>query len=108
MPYATCSIVQAHNQQQIVTRFASDIDGKFVGEIKTPGNYVLIVSFIGKQAAQRSFTIDSKNTHVQLGKVGLSSSKQALKELNVVAMRPLIKADVDKISYDTEQDPESK
>lgn len=108
MPYATCSIVQSHNQQQILTRFASDIDGKFSGELKTPGNYVLIVSFVGKQPAIRNFTVDGKNNQVQLGKIELSSSKQALKELNVVAMRPLIKADADKITYDTEQDPEAK
>lgn len=108
MPYATCSIVFEKNPQQVISRFASDIDGNFVGELKTPGKYVLLISSVGKNIAKRNFTIDAAEKQVQLGKIGLTASSQALKDLSVVATKPLIKVEADKITYDAEQDPESK
>jgi outer membrane receptor protein involved in Fe transport len=108
LPYVTCSVVAEKNQQQVITRFASDIDGKFVGEIKNPGNYILIISCIGQETTQKAFTVNATNTQVQFGKIALAPAKKSLKEVNVVATRPLIKAEADKITYDAEQDPESK
>ncbi|MBP1640375.1 MAG: putative TonB-dependent receptor [Bacteroidetes bacterium] len=108
MPYVTCSVVLANKPQQVVARFASDVDGKFSGELKAPGTYIVAVSFVGKQSVKRRFTVGPNNRLVQLGKIGLADSKQSLKEVNVVATRPLIKAEADKITYDTEQDPETK
>lgn len=108
MPYATCTVVTEKNPQQVITRFASDIDGYFKTELKAPGSYLLYVSCVGKKPASVHFTVDTKKNQVQLGKVKLSSSQQSLKELNVVATKPLIKAEADKITYDAEQDPESK
>jgi len=108
MPYATCSIVLEKNPQQVISRFASDIDGNFVGMIKNPGKYVLVISSVGKNAATRHFTVDANSNQIQLGKIGLTSSSQSLKDLSVVATKPLIKVEADKITYDAEQDPESK
>lgn len=108
MPYATCSVVLEKDPQKVVSRFASDIEGNFTGEIKTPGSYKLIVTSVGKKPVTRSFSVDVQNNQIQLGKIGLSASSQTLKDVNVVAMRPLIKAEADKITYDAEQDPESK
>jgi outer membrane receptor protein involved in Fe transport len=108
LPYSTCSVVLTKNPQQAITRFATDIDGNFSGEIKAPGNYTLFVSYVGKAPAKINFTVDAANESVQLGKIGLGNSQQSLKELSVVAVKPLIKAEADKITYDAEQDPESK
>jgi outer membrane receptor protein involved in Fe transport len=108
LPYVTCSVVMEKNPQQVVSRFASNIDGKFCGELKSPGNYILIVSCVGQESVQKSFTVDATNHNIQFGKIGLAPAKQTLKEVNVVTTRPLIKADADKITYDVEQDPESK
>ena len=108
MPYATCSIVLEKNPQQVISRFASDIDGNFVGVLKNPGKYVLVISSVGKNAATRHFTVDANSNQIQLGKIGLTSSNQSLKDLSVVATKPLIKVEADKITYDAEQDPESK
>lgn len=108
IPYATCSVVSEKNLQQVITRFASDLDGKFSGEIKAPGNYVIIISCVGQAPSQKTFSVNASHPQAQLGKILMSPNKQALKEVNVVASRPLIKAEADKITYDTEQDPEAK
>ncbi len=107
IPYVTCSVMAANKPQQIIARFASDINGDFSGSLKAPGKYIVVVSFIGKSPAQKTFTVSETHPVAQLGKIAMSDN-QHLKEITVVATRPLIKADVDKISYDVQQDPEAK
>ena len=44
LPYVTCSVVSEKNPQQVITRFVGGLDGKFTGELKAAGKYVLVVS----------------------------------------------------------------
>lgn len=108
LPYVTCSVAPEKAPQQVITRFAGDAEGKINGELKAPGNYLLIVTFVGKQPAVRKFSVSENSRSADLGKINMGTSDQALSEVEVVATKPLIKADADKIIYDTEQDPESK
>lgn len=108
IPYVTCSVVPATNPKLAVSRFASDADGKFTCVIKSAGKYILVINYVGKQTVQKPFVADRSAAQIDFGKILLADSKQSLKEVSVVASRPLIKADADKISYDAEQDPESK
>ena len=108
LPYVTCSVVSEKNPQQVLTRFVGDLNGKFSGELKSSGKYILILTCVGQQPVSRHFSVSAENPQVQLGKVYLSGNKQTLKEVSVVATRPLIKADADKITYNTDQDPEAK
>lgn len=64
MPYATCSVVLEKDPQKVVSRFASDIEGNFTGEIKTPGSYKLIVTSVGKKPVTRSFSVDVQNNQI--------------------------------------------
>jgi hypothetical protein len=108
LPYVTCSVAPENAPQKVINRFAGDADGIINGTVKTPGNYILVVTFVGKQPAVRSFSVSDSNRTADLGKINMGSSDQALAEVDVVATRPLIRADADKIIYDAEQDPESK
>jgi outer membrane receptor protein involved in Fe transport len=107
IPYVTCSVMEANKPQQVIARFASDANGIFSGNIKTPGKYIVIVSFIGKTPVKKTFTVNEIHPIAQLGKISMNDN-QNLKEVTVVATKPLIKADVDKITYDVQQDPEAK
>lgn len=108
LPYVTCTVVQDNNPQKVITRFAGDIDGKFTGELKSAGKFIITISCVGQEPASKTFTVSDANPQAKLGKVLLSAGKQTLKDVNVVVTRPLIKAEADKITYDAEQDPESK
>jgi len=107
MPYVTCSVVPANKPQQVVARFASDIDGKFSGSLKAPGNYIILISSVGKSTLKKAFTVSADHKIAVLGKVGMRDNAQ-LKEVSIVATKPLVKADAEKITYDAEQDPEAK
>ena len=108
LPYVTCSVSPESNPQQVITRFAGDAEGRVNGELKTPGTYLMTISFVGKQPATKRFTVGEANPEVDLGKIRMGASDQALSEVEVVANKPLIRADADKIIYDTEQDPEAQ
>jgi len=108
LPYVTCSVFPENNQQQVVTRFAADAEGKFSAEIKAAGNYTLLITFVGKQPARIAFSVNENSRIARVGTVALSGSDQSLKELDVVAVKPLIRAEADRITYDTGQDPESQ
>ncbi|MBB3186166.1 TonB-dependent receptor domain-containing protein [Microbacter margulisiae] len=107
IPYVTCSVVEAKNPKVVIARFAGDGNGVFTGNLKAPGKYTIVISFVGEAPAQRTFTLTPAHPVVDFGKVAMSDNKH-LKEVVVVATKPLIKADVDKISYDVQQDPEAK
>lgn len=108
LPYVTCSVAPENSPQQVLVRFAGDAEGRIDGVLKTPGSYLLIVSFVGKQPAVRKFSVSNDNQNAKLGTISMVSGEQALSEVEVIATKPLIRADADKIIYDTEQDPESK
>jgi outer membrane cobalamin receptor len=108
LPYVTCSVISDEIPQQVIVRFAGDAEGKIDGGLRSPGNYTLIISFVGKQTSQHRFTVDTQHTHADLGTIRMHIGEETLADLDVVANRPLIKADADKIIYDTAQDPEAK
>jgi outer membrane receptor protein involved in Fe transport len=108
LPYVTCSLAPEKNPAQIFSRFAGDLDGNFSAEIKNAGTYVLVVSCVGQDPYTTTFTVSEQSKKVNLGKIKLAPARKALKDLEVVAVKPLIKAEADKITYDAEQDPESK
>jgi len=107
VPYATLNIVLANAPQQSVKRLACDIDGKFETTLNAPGNYVVTMQSIGKVPAQKSFTLSESNKNVNLGKLFMSDDTQRLGEVTVSAQKPLVKVDIDKISYSLEDDPEA-
>ena len=108
LPYVTCSVVSDKNPKLVLSRFAGDATGNFSGTIKSPGTYQIIVSCVGQEPVTKKFTVSEETKEINLGNIIFSPSKQALKELDVVAVKPLIKAEADKITYDIELDPESK
>jgi len=108
MPYVTCSIVLTDKPQQVISRFVGDANGNFTVGLKAPGNYTLLLSFVGKEITKKQFTVSTVQKTAQLGQIPMPDSKESLKEVTITATRPLVKVDADKVSYDVQQDPESK
>ena len=83
----------------------SDEQGKFsIAGIKS-GQYQLIVGSIGYKSKQWPITI-SKDT--DLGRILMKPQGNDLNEVSIVASKPIIKQEPDRIVYDTQADPESK
>jgi len=106
LPYATISIQSA--TQGVVKRLATDASGKFDFSMNTPGKYNVIFQSIGYQNWKQEITLDGEKTKIDLGTVKINPGVQKIDEVSVVAQKPLVRTEVDKIVYSTETDPEAK
>lgn len=88
----------------------SKTGGHFLFSKVPSGKYMLTFISVGYKSKSLPVTIEngSKQLEVNVGSVTLAPSSNQLKEVNVTADRPLIKQEVDRISYDLQADPESK
>ena len=107
-PYATVRVFSSKNPEKAVKAMVTEADGDFKVRLAAPGQYVISFSSIGKQTIHRNFTIDASRPQVDLGKILIAESSQMLKGVNIVAQRALVKAEIDKIAYNVEEDPDSK
>jgi len=103
--YVTVVVQDAATAKPVMSGLSKD-DGSF--ELKVPKGkiYQLALASIGYS----SKTIKISNTAVDIntGKVFLSVSSNSLKEVAITAVKPIMKQEVDRISYNVQNDPESK
>ena len=71
-------------------------DGKFSTVVKSKGNFVAIASSVGKTAAIRHFAINSEK-EIDLGTLLTSDEESVMKSVEVVAVRPVVKMEADKV-----------
>jgi len=105
IPYVT---ITAQNSKGIIKRLASDANGKFEFTIDSIGKYNVIVQSIGFQTSKNEVIIDEKTIKIDLGTIKLITGSEIVGEVSVVAQKPLVRTEVDKIIYNLEADPESK
>ncbi len=108
VPYATLRIALANAPAQPVKLLASDDNGKFETTLTAPGQYLLFSQFVGKISTPRPFTVAETDKTVELGKVNMTDDTKQLGEVTVSAQKPLVKIEIDKITYSLEDDPEAK
>jgi hypothetical protein len=103
LAYATLLLQNAKTKAP-AKNFITNDDGSFDVAVPDSVDYQLIIAFTGFD----NKTIEiSRNKSTDLGKISLSPSGKQLKEVTVVAVKPLIKRDLDGISYDVSADPET-
>jgi len=73
-----------------------------------PGKYLITVLAVGYSVKNIPVETDQKKQLLDLGKIYISAQTNKLSEVSIVADRPLIKQEVDRITYDIQADPESK
>lgn len=108
VPYATLSIALASAPQTAIKLLACDDDGKFTATLKQPGKYVMSMQSLGKVPAVKRFTLSEGKKSLDLGKLFMNDDSQQLNEVTVVAQKPLVTVEVDKITYSLDDDPEAK
>lgn len=108
VPYATLRIALASAPQKPVKLLACDEDGKFSATMKNPGKYVMSIESIGKGTVKKTFTLSDAKKEVNFGKLFMHDDTQQLKEVTVTAQKPLVKMEIDKLTYNLEDDPEAQ
>lgn len=106
-PYATLTITRADSAAKPVKQALTDIKGRFSISSSGTGSYLLMIRSMGRKPMQRAYTVDATTRTIDLGTLLLQDGGNQLETVEVVAYKPLVKADVDKIAYSVEDDPEA-
>lgn len=107
-PYATIRIFSKENLMEPIHLAVTDGEGKFKEKLKESGSFIVSFSSVGKHAVSRSFSLTESHPMADLGIVLISESAEMLKGVEVVAQKPLVKAEMDRLTYSVEDDPDSK
>jgi outer membrane receptor protein involved in Fe transport len=105
MGYVTVALQDEATKAPVKSTLAKD-DGSF--ELKAPEGktYQLVAVFIGY--ATKTIPVKLTGNAFNAGRILLSPSSKQLKEVTVTAVKPVMKQEVDRLSYDVTADPESK
>ena len=104
IPFVTVGV--ENSDGKVLSRVASDADGRFTATAAAGNRYTLVISSVGYSTRRVEVPIESGLRTKNLGNLTLTEGTE-LSEVTVVAQRPLIKSDIDKITYDMEADPEA-
>ena len=100
------TVVLTTDSMKIVSAVAGGADGKFIITEITPGKYTLVVSMVGYSTIRKNIIIKGDERRVDAGAFKLLEGME-LQEALVTGVRPLIKAEPDKITYNFDSDPQT-
>ena len=106
-PYATIRVFKASKKDKPVAMFLTNENGQFSQEVKGNGTYSIVFSSVGKEDLSQDIELGKAST-LDLGTIYMKESATMLKGVEVVAQKPLVKMDVDKMSYNVAEDEDSK
>ncbi len=103
--YVTVTLQDAATQQPVKAGLSKD-DGSFELKAAAGKTYRLVLVSVGYK--NKTVNLSGTGNEVNVGKILISASSNQLNEVSVTAARPLMKQEVDRISYDIQADPDSK
>ena len=106
-PFATVRVFKAGKTQKPVAMFLTNENGEFKQEVKGKGKFDIVFSSIGKEDLKQTVTLGQENP-LDLGTLYIKENATMLKGVEIVAQKPLVKMDVDKMSYNVAEDEDSK
>ncbi|WP_158795537.1 TonB-dependent receptor domain-containing protein [Pedobacter sp. L105] len=102
--YVTISLQDAKTGQQLKSTLTKD-DGSFELALPAGEGFKLVIASVGYDNKTIQPILLTKHN---LGNIRLKSNSKQLNEVTVSATKPIIRQEVDRISYDVQSDAESK
>ena len=106
-PFATVRVFKAGKSEKPVAMFLTDENGQFSQEVKGKGRFDIVFSSIGKEDLKKTVELEGKGI-LNLDTLYIKENATMLKGVEIVAQKPLVKMDVDKMSYNVAEDEDSK
>ncbi len=106
LPYATVRLFVPATAKEATVTTITDAEGNFTITTTKKGEARLHIAFIGYQSAERALTLDGHPIH--LGTIGLLTADAMLSQAVVVADRPIVRMEPDKVAYDLQADPDTR
>ncbi len=105
LAYVTVALTDAATNQPVKSTFTND-DGSFILNAVAIKHYKLNLVFVGYNT--RVINLPHPDQANDLGELLMSVASNQLKAVTITQVKPLMKREVDRISYDVQADPENK
>lgn len=105
-PYATVRLFRKGEVKPLVVA-TTDASGKFTLHYTKPGTYILQTAIIGKLPTTKELVLDADKV-VELGTILTQDAGKSLATAEVVAARPLVKSQIDRLVYSMSDDPDAQ
>ena len=106
-PFATVRVFKAGKTDKPVAMFLTKEDGQFSEKINGKGKFDIVFSSVGKEDFRQTIELNNEGV-LDLGTLYIKENATMLKGVEVVAQKPLVKMEVDKMSYNVAEDEDSK
>lgn len=107
LDYTTVAITDLKTSQPIKSMLTK-ADGTFEFVVPATGQYAVALVYIGYRSKLLPLSVPAGKFSVDIGKVLMQPASGELKEVAIVAAKPLLKREIDRVSFDVQADPESK
>lgn len=108
-PYATIKIVKKEAPEHALKMLVTDMKGHFQEKVPgNKGNFIMTISSVGRNSIVKNFSVKLGEKSVDFGTMYITDASNELGQVEIVAQKPLVKADIDKIEYNVQDDPDSK
>ena len=106
-PFTTIRVFKEGKTEKPVAMFLTDENGQFSQEVKGKGKFDIVFSSVGKEDLKMTITLGQENP-LSLDTLYIKENATMLKGVEIVAQKPLVKMEVDKMSYNVAEDEDSK
>ena len=106
-PFATVRVFKAGQKDKPVAMFLTKEDGQFSEKINGKGKFDIVFSSVGKEDFRQTIELNNEGV-LDLGTLYIKENENVLKGVEIVAQKPLVKMEVDKMSYNVAEDEDSK
>lgn len=107
-PYATIRVARKSAPDKPVKMMVSDMKGRFQENVKGTGDFIMTITSVGRNSIIKNFSVKAGQKLVDFGTMYVTDASNELGQVEVVAQKPLVKADIDKIEYNVKDDPDSE
>lgn len=106
-PAAVVQFFKSNDLEKPIAFTTADNDGNFSQMLTGAGEYVAVYSNVGRKTVSKTFSISGEE-RVSIGQILIQDDVEVLDAGRVTALRPLVKMDVDKMTYKVADDVDSK
>ena len=106
-PFATVRVFKAGQKDKPVAMFLTKEDGQFSEKINGKGKFDIVFSSVGKEDFRQTIELNNEGV-LDLGILYIKENENVLKGVEIVAQKPLVKMEVDKMNYNVAEDEDSK
>ena len=107
-PYATIRVYKGKKSEKPVAMSTTDMKGKFSQTVTGQGDYLVVFSSMGRKEITRKVKLTAAGGSINLGTLLVQDDTKQLQGVEVIAQKPLVKMETDKMTYDVQSDNDVK